>query len=140
MPIAIAGSRLCAEAVLADLGIPLPDCYTTQASFPIRKPTNDIDLPQPKFLRHHLESLLSNTWNHLSLLVVISLVGVLVTYLSSNGRSPVDFRAAQREPDTKGAGRGSEGGLADNWPAMIVLVGVLGMRLFRAQQPRGQAA
>lgn len=34
VPIAIAGSKLCAEAVLSDLSIPFPDTYTAQAAQP----------------------------------------------------------------------------------------------------------
>ena len=87
VPIAIAGSRLCAEAVLSDLGIPTPACYTTQASFPIRKPTDELDKPQPRWIRHRLEELIGMIWNHLALLVIITLVGLLVATGTEAGRS-----------------------------------------------------
>ena len=72
VPIAIAGSRLCAEAVLSDLNIPLPSNYTVQASFPTRAPTSDLDRPKSKSIRHVAEDFIGTTAPYL--------VGMLVAW------------------------------------------------------------
>lgn len=54
VPIAIAGSRLCTEAILSDLHIPLPETYG-----PIeRKVTSDLDIKQPRALLHRAEDVI----------------------------------------------------------------------------------
>lgn len=52
VPIAIAGSRLCAEAVFADLGMPLPDTYRPLE----REPKSQLDVLQSRKPLYVLEA------------------------------------------------------------------------------------
>lgn len=127
VPIAIAGSRLCAEAVLSDLGIPTPSCYTTQASFPIRSPTNDLDRPKPKWIRHRLESLVAEIWKHLTILVIFSLLGILIGTASA-GSSDVpagQFRPGRTAGHTTGQKESSMG-----WIDMLTTNGSVLVTIF----------
>lgn len=126
VPIAIAGSRLCAEAVLSDLGIPTPECYTTQASFPIRKPTDELDKPQPSWMRHRLEKLPGGIWNHFAIMFLVTVI--LVLFKASETRlhmfqgAGTSSRKANIYPTTM-EGKGE---WTDHLPAVIpMVVGVL---------------
>jgi hypothetical protein len=54
VPIAIAGSRLCTEAILSDLAIPLPESYAGKPP----SPKSALDFPHPRPLLYRAEDLI----------------------------------------------------------------------------------
>lgn len=67
VPIAIAGSKLCAETILRDNHIPFPSTYTDK----VAPPTSDLDRPRAQNLVHVFEKT--------ALAAVPFLVGAIIT-------------------------------------------------------------
>ncbi|KAK4687942.1 hypothetical protein P7C73_g2172, partial [Tremellales sp. Uapishka_1] len=86
VPIAIAGSKLCAEAILSDLDIPFPPSYT--ASAPVK--TTDLDKRHSRSPLYILED-----WAP----IIIGLVASFSALLFSSASRFALFAAPERETD-----------------------------------------
>nr|XP_018261260.1 uncharacterized protein I303_05696 [Kwoniella dejecticola CBS 10117]OBR83418.1 hypothetical protein I303_05696 [Kwoniella dejecticola CBS 10117] len=86
VPIAIAGSRLCTQAILSDLSIPEPRTYTASSSSSYIRRNNSLDEIQPLSVLYTLENIL---WRSIPYIIgmIFTLVS-LVVYTIIFGSSP----------------------------------------------------
>ncbi|WWC90916.1 uncharacterized protein L201_005854 [Kwoniella dendrophila CBS 6074] len=87
VPIAVAGSRLCTQAILSDLSMPYPSTYTSTE----KQRTNPLDIIQPTSWLYTIENYFINSLPYL-IGSIITLISILSYYLynnSNNGDSSV---------------------------------------------------
>ncbi|GFZ49305.1 Phytoene desaturase [Saitozyma sp. JCM 24511] len=78
VPIAIAGSRLCTEAILSDLGVPLPESYVEKPS----PPKSALDIQHPRPLLYRAEDLVWKLHRFAIASLLTLLVGLLWAYIT----------------------------------------------------------